>query len=539
MPSVKALLTGMLVLALALAAWAGTTVQAADEEPPSFSAQSTDGGSSDFEQVVAITYPTAEGTTYRNDYDGGRGGNTRTHRATDIMGTMGEKVYAARAGEIVWMPGQDPADMHPTAGYGMQIRGSDGRMYAYYHLGTASEGPSGALAEGLRKGDTVTRGQHIGYLGDSGNAAGGSPHLHFEIHDDRVTDPYGTNRINPYFSLQDAERRGDYPTGGAGEEPPVDSAPVDRVAGRDRVRTAIELSQTAFTSADHVVLADGDSFADSLAAGPLAAQLDGPVLATRGAALEQIVIDELDRLGATHVTIAGGDGAVPMQVQHDLVERAGLDESGVRRLAGPNRFATAAKIARAVWAAGGTRRAGVALGRHAEEHRAWPDALSAGYHGAVTGAPVLLVTSQKVPAVTAAALEDVAEATVVGGSAAVSDEVYATIETHAGAVRRLSGPDRYMTSAAVAADLLDQGVSAQRIWAATGHNFADALAAAPAVAHHGEVLLLIDGLDTGKDSRLGPWLSDRADHIESGLVVGGTAAISDAALERFGERLAG
>lgn len=530
----------MLVCVLALTAWTPAPAHASDEEPPSFSAQSTDSQSTDFEQVIAITYPTAQGTTYRDDYDSARGG-TRTHRAIDLMGTMGEKVYAAKAGVIVWMPGQDPADKHPSAGYGMQIRGTDGRVYAYYHLGDDSGGPSGALAEGLRTGDTVTRGQHLGYLGDSGNAAGGTPHLHFEIHDDRVTDPYGSNRINPYFSVRDAERRGDYPPESG--DPPgggdTISMPVDRVAGKDRVRTAIELSRKAFSSAHHVVVAAGGSFADSLAAGPLAAQLGGPVLLTRGASLEQSVMDELARLGAAHVTIVGGDSAVPRQVQLDLVGRAGLAESRVRRIAGPNRFHTAAEIARAVWAAGGTRRAGVALGQHDDENRAWPDALAAGYHGAVTGTPVLLVAPRGVPAVTAAALEGVAEATVFGGPGAVSDEVYATVGEHADTVRRLSGPDRYMTAAAVAEDLLDGEISTQRVWAATGHNFADAVAAAPAAARTGETLLLIDGLNSGKDNRLEAWLGDHADHAESGRAVGGPAAISDAALEHFAERLAG
>jgi peptidoglycan hydrolase-like protein with peptidoglycan-binding domain len=56
----------------------------------------------------------------------------------------------------------------------------------------------------------VRRGQHIGFVGDSGNARGTRPHLHFEIHDNRVTDPYGTNRLNPYPSLVAAVQRSDY-----------------------------------------------------------------------------------------------------------------------------------------------------------------------------------------------------------------------------------------------------------------------------------------------------------------------------------------
>lgn len=551
-PALSCLLTFLLTVGMATAAVAAT------DDPPRFSASST-GESTDYTQVVDLTYPTAQGTTYGDDYDAGRGAG-RVHRATDLFGQMGEKVYAAQGGTILWMPGRDPAAKNASAGYGMQIRGTDGRIYAYYHLGPDEGEASSALAAGLDKGDTVARGQHIGYLGDSGNAAGGSPHLHFEIHDDGVTDPYGTNRVNPYFSLEDAEERGDYPVaglagdgvpqpdGGAGPNdgavgdgdasPPADDpAPVDRVAGPDRVRTAVALSQAAFDEADHIVLAAAGSFADSVAAGPLAALHDGPVLTTRAATLEPAVIDEIARLGASRVTVVGGEMVVGMQIERDLVEEAGLAPSRIDRLSGRNRYETAVAIAEVVWEQATTRRAGVALGQHEQEHRAWPDALAAGYHGAVTGAPVLLVTPDGVPAATAAALHGVAEVTVVGGVGVVPDAVYAAVDGHAGTVRRLAGPDRYMTAAAVAADLLDGDVSAARVWAATGHSFADAVAAAPAVAAQGEVLLLIDGTDGGKDSRLAAWLGERADAITAGRVIGGTAAISDDAKERLAERI--
>ncbi|HVL98171.1 MAG TPA: cell wall-binding repeat-containing protein [Egibacteraceae bacterium] len=537
-------------LACALLLCSSAAALASDDEPPTFRAWST-GDSTDYRQVVALTYPTARGTTYRDDYDALRGGGTRVHRATDIFGAMGERVYAAQSGTIVWMAGQDPVAKHPTAGYGMQIRGPGGRVYAYYHLGPDSAGPSKALAPGLEKGDRVERGQHLGFLGDSGNAAGGTPHLHFEIHDDRVTDPYGSNRINPFLSLRDAEHRGDYPSaGGVRVGPPLpgegagpDAVPapapvVDRIAGRDRVGTAVALSRAAFDAAEHVVVAAAGSFADSVAAGPLAARRGGPVLTTRAARLEQDVVDEITRLGATRVTVVGGEAVVPVQVERDLVDRAGVAPSRIDRLSGANRYETAAAIARAVWAGGGVRRAGVALGTHPEEERAWPDALAAGYHGAVSGAPVLLVAPHGVPGATAAALEGVAEATVVGGTGVVSDDVFADVARRAGVVRRLAGPDRYTTAAAVAEDLLGRGVSPRRIWAATGRSYADALAAAPAVARAGEVLLLVDGLDDGKDARLGPWLTARGADIRAGRVIGGAAAVTEDARRRLAERIA-
>ncbi|MTV23871.1 peptidoglycan DD-metalloendopeptidase family protein [Nitriliruptoraceae bacterium ZYF776] len=166
------------------------------------------------EQVLDLTFPVDPTRfdrmtdTYHADRDGG----ARKHKATDIGGrdVYGERVYAVVAGTVEVATGLDGPV--PSYGWMLRIRGDDGRAYVYIHLGDQRGPASEAYAPGIARGTRVVRGQHIGYVGHSGNASPSWPHLHLEIHDAAVTDPYGTNRINPFPSLQAALDRGDLPT---------------------------------------------------------------------------------------------------------------------------------------------------------------------------------------------------------------------------------------------------------------------------------------------------------------------------------------
>lgn len=166
-------------------------------------AQSSD---APYQRAVDLTFPVPGPVEFSDDYHAARGGG-RAHRGTDVFAPMGTPVHAVASGTVSWLPGR-----HPTAGFSVHVRGPDGLLYAYYHLGPHGGTREQAYAPGLAEGAAVERGQLIGYLGDSGNAVDGRPHLHLEIHDDSITDPYGTHRLNPYPSLVAAQRRGDTPS---------------------------------------------------------------------------------------------------------------------------------------------------------------------------------------------------------------------------------------------------------------------------------------------------------------------------------------
>jgi putative cell wall-binding protein len=157
--------------------------------------------------------------------------------------------------------------------------------------------------------------------------------------------------------------------------------------------------------------------------------------------------------------------------------------------------------------------------------------VSSGPAAARAGAPILLATTTSLPAQTAAALSDlgITDAIIVGGPVAVSVDVESQIAAALGgadAVDRVFGASRYSTSTAVAdAELTALGGAGVRVWLATGLKFPDALAAGPAVARAGDVLVLI--ADDAQETF--DWLAANGDSFTGVRIAGGTVAVSQAA----------
>ena len=99
----------------------------------------------------------------------------RSHQGVDIMAPRGTPVVTPVAGTVTTKTGG-------IGGLTFRLSGVDGNWYYGAHLDSYS-GASGFLPAG-----TV-----VGYVGDTGDAKGTSPHLHFEIH----IGGYG-NPVNPY-----------------------------------------------------------------------------------------------------------------------------------------------------------------------------------------------------------------------------------------------------------------------------------------------------------------------------------------------------
>ncbi|PAV28297.1 hypothetical protein CIL05_16810 [Virgibacillus profundi] len=255
----------------------------------------------------------------------------------------------------------------------------------------------------------------------------------------------------------------------------ISSEQVERISGDLRYDTAIEISQKGWDSADTVVLARGDQFADALTGVPLAHKLDAPILLTPSKKINSATLTEIERLGTSEVIILGGTGAISEDVETEL-HAAGVD---VRRIAGETRFETAAFIAEEV-SPGGADQVVITNGMD------FPDAVSVASHAAKIGMPILLTYSDRLPEATADALENISatETIVVGGYEVVEEEVFAELPD----AQRLRGPDRYTTNLAVNQHF---DVNNNHLYVATGQEFADALTGAVLAAKSDSAIVLV------------------------------------------------
>jgi len=149
-----------------------------------------------------ITFPVNGPSSFRDDFGDPRESGTREHLGVDIIADKLTPVVAAVDGRVVYV-------VSPQAswGYSISIQDSEGYTYRYLHLNNDTPGTDdgnggevNAYAPGIREGVMVTKGQHVGWVGDSGNAENTISHLHFEI---RKPD---RSAINPYPSLVEAAR---------------------------------------------------------------------------------------------------------------------------------------------------------------------------------------------------------------------------------------------------------------------------------------------------------------------------------------------
>ncbi|MBQ1904446.1 MAG: cell wall-binding repeat-containing protein, partial [Ruminococcus sp.] len=243
-----------------------------------------------------------------------------------------------------------------------------------------------------------------------------------------------------------------------------------RLAGDNRFGTAAVISQTSYTTAKTVILANGMNYADALAGVPLAKKLDAPILLTNTKALDTATADEIKRLKAEKVIILGGEGAVSADVEKSL-QKMGLT---TERIAGKTRFGTATAIAEKLNTDPTEVFFVYGLG--------YADALSVSPVAALKKAPIIYLTQDgELNADTAAYLEKlkgkVKKAYVIGGEGVISNDMLNKAASALGlkTAARIWGANRYSTCIEVNKKFAST-LTGKVMCVATGLNFPDALA---------------------------------------------------------------
>jgi hypothetical protein len=149
--------------------------------------------------IPKFVFPVLGPAKYFNDFGAPR--HQGPHEGIDIMSVRWAPALAVESGRVEFQSG----------GWGcmLYLHGDSGTKYMYVHLNndlTMRNDNRGrcvagiAFAKGLKSGQRVEAGQHIAYVGDSGDANGIQPHLHFERH------PGGGAAANPYRWLNRVPR---------------------------------------------------------------------------------------------------------------------------------------------------------------------------------------------------------------------------------------------------------------------------------------------------------------------------------------------
>lgn len=366
-----------------------------------------------------------------------------------------------------------------------------------------SQGPAGTVVTinglGLENATITINGVSVPVLSANGTSA-------------QVVMPAGSGTVSVNATGPVADGNG----GGGSFTYGAPSGVFTRVAGQSAVETAIATSQATYPapgSANAVVLARSDFFADALAGGPLAASVGGPLLITPGAGLSstldpevQTEIQRVLKPGGT-VYILGGNLALSPNIDTAL----GALGFVTVRLAGADEYATAVLIAQQL---GNPTTIFEATGLD------FPDALSAVPAAVLTHGAILLTDGASQDPTTGAYLAahpgDVRYA--IGGMfAAAGADPTATA---------IFGQDLYDTSAAVALKFFP---SATALGAATGANFPDALAAGPGLGRASAPMLLVPPTGALPGS-VALYLALVGSKVNRGTLFGGVLAVSDQVL---------
>ena len=132
--------------------------------------------------------PVAGPSEYSNSFRVPRNNRLGIHGAIDVYAAKGAPIVAPVGGRVLSTKFGD------KGGYTVRVQGDDGLTYYFAHMNEASV---------VKPGQQIQAGAHLGFVGNSGNARGTKPHLHFSVRK-------GNTPVNPYTYLEGSRNAGNY-----------------------------------------------------------------------------------------------------------------------------------------------------------------------------------------------------------------------------------------------------------------------------------------------------------------------------------------
>jgi len=277
----------------------------------------------------------------------------------------------------------------------------------------------------------------------------------------------------------------------------VTNADVTKLAGSNRYATAALVSKQCFPSISNtVILAAGDSYADSLVSAPLANAFNAPVLLTYKDMLPDATVKEMSRLGAAKAYLIGGEGVISKKVE-DQLKAKGITPLRIHSSYVPDRYGTAVYVSANMDIARGKAPTDVFIAYA----NGYADTLAVSSIAAMKNAPILYINGSGLLDGSTKYYLDSIKGTlkniyIIGGTGVISSKAESTLAPY-GTVKRLAGGNRYETCVAVN-NYFSSILSGKSVCLTTGQNYPDALSGGVLAAKNKAPMMIVDSVLSAK-----------------------------------------
>ena len=284
------------------------------------------------------------------------------------------------------------------------------------------------------------------------------------------------------------------------------SPQVERYSGINRYETAARVCDAGWDSSDYAVIVNGENYPDALAAAPLAAKYDAPILLTGADTLNAYTSSEISRLNVKNVFIVGGKGVVSQSVEDSLKSK----DIKVTRLSGDDRYETALAVAKKV---GKSKEVILVNGND------FRDGMTIASIAALKEIPIILTDGAYMPADVKKYLNNTSkmdQVYVVGDANTISDGAISSLSN----VKRIGTGNAYGKNVSVIEAFAGE-IDTSTLYIASAKDFPDSLGASALAYKTSSPVLFVD---SPMDQATSTFLKS---HIVNNLkVLGGSGSIS-------------